>query len=111
MIYEVPERRIQPVNLTRNEIIILYQTNKVCPGEPDGSIEDPNLMEIIRTNQEVIRPTQIGHQLDYLASSSLSHGNPVLPPLLPAGIGTTLRTPAMCISMRQLRSIQQDRPC
>jgi hypothetical protein len=61
MVGEVSERRLQPTVLTRNEVIVLHQTDDVRAGEPDRPVKDSDFMEIIRVDQEVVRPIQMGH--------------------------------------------------
>jgi hypothetical protein len=47
----------------RNQVVVLHQADNVRAGEPDRPIKDPNLMEIVRVDEEVIWSVQIGHPL------------------------------------------------
>jgi hypothetical protein len=60
---EVPERGIQPAGLARDEVVVLDKADDVRAGEPDRPVEDPDLMEVVGVDQEVVRPIQVGHPL------------------------------------------------
>src|SRR5512133_2578412 len=44
MVGKRSKRGVQPVGVTRNEVIVLDETDDLCTGEPDRSIKDPDLM-------------------------------------------------------------------
>jgi hypothetical protein len=44
MVGKRSKRDLQPVGVTRNEVIVLDKTDDLCTGEPDRAVKNPDLM-------------------------------------------------------------------
>jgi len=61
---EMPEPRlgcVQPGGVGRDAVVVLNQADNLRVGKADGAIGDPDLMDVVRVDQEVVRPIQMRH--------------------------------------------------
>jgi hypothetical protein len=61
MLRKLHERGLCPTSVTWDEVVVLDQADDVRTGEPDRPIEDPDFMDIVGENEEVIGSNQERH--------------------------------------------------